>query len=389
MRQLIGVLALCVGLAGASAAPAQERGTRIALIIANANYAAAGRLTNPLHDAQMVAAAAQRAGFATTIVNDANLDAFQQALRAFGASANGAEAAMVYYAGHGIEGRGQNWLIPVDALLDNENTLALEAVSLDQVVAAIGGARWRIIVLDACRNNPFGRTWRSSTRAVTRGLAAVQDVDDMLVLYAAAPGQTATDGAGGNSPFALSLARRLVEPGLPIQLLGNNVRDDVLRSTNGAQRPFLSASMSARLYYLVPTSVETAVMAPTGGSPSSLTTSRPLTSSGTQASAVVDVEAYNLVGLIVRPLTSEERGRYDLESYDGGVLVTRVQENSDLFDKGVRPGFLILEAGGRRVRTTDELETAVTNAGRRGRLVLIHVLGPSGRAFISTPIPTR
>jgi len=107
-----------------------------------------------------------------------------------------------------------------------------------------------MVVLDACRNNPFGRSWRSGSRAVNRGLGQV-DVDDVLVIYAAAPGQTASDGTGGNSPFATSLARRLTQPDLPIQLLGGAVRDDVLQSTGGEQRPFVSASITGTPVYLV------------------------------------------------------------------------------------------------------------------------------------------
>jgi hypothetical protein len=108
-----------------------------------------------------------------------------------------------------------------------------------------------MVILDACRNNPFGRSWRSGTRAVSRGLGDIE-VDDVLVIYAAAPGQTANDGDGRNSPFATSFAQRLVQPDLPIQLLGGSVRDDVLASTGGSQRPFVSASITGTPVYLVP-----------------------------------------------------------------------------------------------------------------------------------------
>ena len=128
--------------------------------------------------------------------------------------------------------------------------LPYEAIDLDRVMESISGAQVRMVVLDACRNNPFGRSWRSSTRAVTRGLGGLE-VDDVLVIYAAAPGQTASDGDGANSPFATSLARRLVEPDLPVQLLGGAVRDDVLAATGGTQRPFVSASITGTPIYLV------------------------------------------------------------------------------------------------------------------------------------------
>ncbi len=238
---------------------------KVALVIANADYANAGPLTNPANDGRVVADAARRAGFESVKVA-ANLDisSFRRTLRDFRAEASGADVAMIYYAGHGIEGAGKNWLIPVDAGLASNLDLAYEAIDLDLVMEAISGAKIRMVVLDACRNNPFGRSWRSATRSVTRGLGTV-DVDDVLVIYAAAPGQTAKDGDGANSPFAASFAQRLVQPDLPIQLLGGLVRDDVLQSTGGEQRPFVSASITGTPVYLV-----TAGAKPAGGPPAQI-----------------------------------------------------------------------------------------------------------------------
>lgn len=263
---------LIAGLLGllATGAHAQEGARKVALIIGNGNYLNAEQLSNPQSDAALVAAAARRAGFdSVTVAGDLDLATFQRALRTFRESAAGAQVAMVYYAGHGIEGHGRNWLIPTDAGLASVLDLPYEAVELDRVLEAVSGARIRIVVLDACRNNPFGRAWQSGSRAVSRGLSGIE-VDDVLVIYAAAPGQTANDGAGPNSPFAASFARRLVQPGLPVQLLGGAVRDDVLASTGGAQRPYVSASITGTPVYLLaptvgstpPPSVEPAVVAP-------------------------------------------------------------------------------------------------------------------------------
>lgn len=157
---------------------------------------------------------------------------------------------MVYYAGHGIEGQGKNWLIPVNAELNSSLDLPYEALNLDRVMESLSGAQMRMVVLDACRNNPFARSWKSGTRAVNRGLAGIE-ADDVLVIYAAAPGQTAMDGDGENSPFAASFANRLPQAGLPVQLLGGMVRDDVLMATGGEQRPFVSASITGTPVYLV------------------------------------------------------------------------------------------------------------------------------------------
>lgn len=225
---------------------------KVALIIGNSDYQLTSPLTNPSEDAKLILASAKKAGFdVVTLALDLQIGDFQKVLRNFRQSADGAEVAMVYYAGHGIEGQGKNWLIPVDAELGSARDLPYEAVNLDRVLETIAGAKIRIVVLDACRNNPFARTWKSSTRSVTNGLAGM-DIDDFLVIYAAAPGQTAADGTGKHSPFATSLAKRLPQPDLPVQLLGGTVRDDVLAATGGDQRPFVSASITGTPIYLVP-----------------------------------------------------------------------------------------------------------------------------------------
>ena len=160
MRWLICLLAvLCIG----SSAFAQAAPRRVALLIGNSNYAGANQLSNPAHDIQLVALAAQRAGFQTVIVrNDLGMTDFQHALRDFRAQADGAQVAMVYYAGHGIEGSGANWLIPTDATLASERDLSFEAINLDQVVDALGGAQFRIVILDACPRSGFPTTRRNS-----------------------------------------------------------------------------------------------------------------------------------------------------------------------------------------------------------------------------------
>lgn len=231
----------------------QTDGPRVALVIGNARYAHAGRLENPPNDARLVAQALAGAGFATVDARaDLGVASFRRALKDFRERASGAQVALVYYAGHGIEAGGRNWLIPTDAVLSSEYDLTDEAISLDQVMEALKGADLRVAILDACRDNPLGRSWSRGTRGMTRGLAPV-DADDVLVIYAAAPGQTAADGEGqGNSPFAVALARRLPEPGLPIQLLGGAVRDDVLGASGGKQRPFVSASITGTPFALVP-----------------------------------------------------------------------------------------------------------------------------------------
>jgi hypothetical protein len=244
--------------------PTAAEARKVALVIGNSDYANTSRLANPVNDIKIIAASARAAGFDdVTIAADLSVNDFQKAMRDFRAKADGAEVAMVYYAGHGIEAQGKNWLIPTDAQLKSDLDLPYEAINLDRLMESVSGAQIRMVVLDSCRNNPFGRSWRSGTRAVVNGLAGVE-ADDVLVIFAAAPGQTAADGTAGNSPFATSLAKRLPQPDVPVQLLGGLIRDDVLAATGGAQRPFVSASITGTPVYLVPRAAQTTIPAASG-----------------------------------------------------------------------------------------------------------------------------
>ena len=149
-----------------SPAFSQQAGRRVALVIANGNYANTNRLDNPLNDGRLIAESLRKTGFAVVDMrSDQGLLTFQQSLRDFRAKADGADVALIYYAGHGIEGQGKNWLIPTDAKLATDRDLAFEAIDLDLVMQTIGGAKMRVAILDACRNNPFGQNWRGGTRA--------------------------------------------------------------------------------------------------------------------------------------------------------------------------------------------------------------------------------
>ena len=264
MGLLLRIIAcLFVLVAGATASSAEKR---VALVIGNGAYKAQRSLGNPANDAGLIGQALTAARFTTVDAKtDLGIGEFRQALRRFQSLTTGADVAFIYYAGHGMEVGGVNWLIPTDAELADDRDLEYEAIKTDLVLQALAGASLRVLVIDACRDNPFGRGWRSVTRNTTAGLAKLE-ADDVLVLFAAAPGRTALDGSEGNSPFARALARHLPEAGVPIQLLGGNVRDDVLAATNGAQRPYVSASITGRPFYLVPAEpMKPAVPAPRTG----------------------------------------------------------------------------------------------------------------------------
>ncbi|MEP7221505.1 MAG: caspase family protein [Novosphingobium sp.] len=248
LRRLI--LVLCAALALA-ANPALAAGRRVALIIGNSNYLNSTGLPNAINDARLVVGSAQKAGFEVIIANDLTKASFEQALRQFRTRADGAEAAMVYYAGHGIESSGSNYMIPVDAKLSDARDLRFEAINLVDILDNLSGASVRMVFLDACRENPFGKNWTSASRSVQAGLAPIEQ-DGVLVVFATASGSIATDGSGGNSPFARALASRLPEQGLALQLLGNKIKDDVAAATGGLQRPYSNNGLGGAEFYLVP-----------------------------------------------------------------------------------------------------------------------------------------
>ena len=224
--------------------------SRVALVIGNSAYARVGALPNPKSDAALVAETLRGESFHVTLVQDAKHDAMLKALRNFSHEADEADWALVYYAGHGIEVGGANYLLPVDVELRDDRDAEDEAISLDRVLRTVANARkLRLVILDACRNNPFGATMKRSmnTRAVVdRGLAPAEPPAGILVVYAAEAGQVAEDGSSGHSPFTAALARRMQEPGLEISRLFNVVTADVLDATGGHQRPYQYGSNPTR-----------------------------------------------------------------------------------------------------------------------------------------------
>lgn len=233
-----------------SATLARER--RIALVIGNSSYQAVSALPNPAKDAELVGEAMRRAGIDTTVVRDLDRAGMVNALKAFAEKADAADWAMIYYAGHGIEVAGTNYLIPVDARLRNERDIQDEAVTLQRLLSATEGAhKLRLVVLDACRNNPFAQQMKmaSATRAVSRGLARVEPGSGTLVVYAAKEGTTADDGDGVNSPFAASFARRVAEPGVEINMTFRLIRQDVMTATGNHQEPFTYGALPPEALY--------------------------------------------------------------------------------------------------------------------------------------------
>lgn len=235
-----------------SAAPVSNNDRRIALVIGNSAYENVAALPNPVNDAGLVADVLKRTGFETVIsLTNLRKDDLVGALRDFAARAETADWAVVYYAGHGMEVGGINYLIPTDARIAADRDIGFEAVPLEQVLNAAERARkLRLVILDACRDNPFAnqmkRTLTVASRSVSRGLAAVEPEAGTLVVYAAKDGETALDGDGTNSPFASAFVKNLPTPGVEVRRLFDFVRDDVMEATGRRQKPFSYGSISGR-----------------------------------------------------------------------------------------------------------------------------------------------
>jgi len=221
---------------------------RVALVVGNSAYTAVPALPNPQRDAAAVAQTLRALGFQTVALeNNLTREGIFNALRTFASQAEQADWAIVYYAGHGIEMGGTNYLIPIDAKLATDRDVEFEAIPLDKVMSAVDGAKkLRLVLLDACRDNPFANQMRRSiaSRSIGRGLAEVEPDAGTLVVYAAKHGETALDGDGTNSPFVTALINRLKIPGLEVRRLFDLVRDDVMAATNRHQQPFSYGSVS-------------------------------------------------------------------------------------------------------------------------------------------------
>lgn len=239
------------GVSGTAAAP-QER--RIALVIGMSAYGNVAPLSNPAKDAHAVAATFRRLGFAEVIEReDLTRAALEGVLKEFGDKADGADWSIVYYAGHGVEINGENYLVPVDAKLARPEHVEDEAVALKRVLSKTAGAhKLRLVILDACRNSPF-RTAPASggSRGVGRGLSPVEPARGVLVAYAARDGTTAddADADSDHSPFTQALLTNLETPGIDIGLMFRRVRDQVLLRTNNAQEPFTYGSLPGEELY--------------------------------------------------------------------------------------------------------------------------------------------
>ncbi|WP_372395948.1 caspase family protein [Azospirillum sp. HJ39] len=261
-------LALFVWVSGPSWGATGGPERRVALVLGNSDYRYAPRLPNPVNDAKAMADSLRDAGF-ELIGGAAQLDldkaGTEQAIRSFGAKLAGADVGLFYYAGHGLQTRGTNFLLPVSANLTRESDVRYELIDVAMVLdeMALAESRLNIVILDACRNNPFGGR---GLRAVSPGLAQMQAPAGTIIAYATQPGAVAADGSGANSPYTEALSKALLKPGETVFDIFNDVGLAVKRNTGGVQQPWVSASpIEGRFYFLGPTTVVT--QAPAAAAP--------------------------------------------------------------------------------------------------------------------------
>ncbi|UQD70559.1 caspase family protein [Bradyrhizobium japonicum] len=232
-------------------------GNRVALVIGNSAYKNAAPLSNPVNDAAIVEATLMNAGF-DVVQTRRDLQAIEmrRTLRDFADQARDADVAVIYYAGHGMEIEGTNYLIPVDATLERDTDVFDEAFSLDRVMLAIEPARQlRLVILDACRNNPFSEKMKRTvgSRSISRGLARIEPATaNTLVAFAAKAGSTASDGNSKNSPYASALVKYIGTPGLDLRRVFGFVRDDVMKATGNRQEPYVYGTLGGDDVPLVP-----------------------------------------------------------------------------------------------------------------------------------------
>jgi uncharacterized caspase-like protein len=254
MRRLATFLTVVVGICCASQSALADK--RVAFVVGNSGYQNVTALPNPVNDAAAIAQMFRKASFdVVESRRDLTNSEMRRALRDFTEKAGDADVAVIYYAGHGIEVDGINYLVPVDAVLERDTDAYDEAIALDRILQAIEPAKQlRLVILDACRDNPFANMKRTvASRSLGRGLARVEPTGpNTLIAFAAKGGSTASDGNSKNSPFTAALLKYLAQPGLELGKAFRLVHDQVMNATVNRQEPFVYGSLGGNDVALVP-----------------------------------------------------------------------------------------------------------------------------------------
>jgi uncharacterized caspase-like protein len=247
------------------AAPPALAGARLALVIGNGKYVNAPALENPANDAADLAKALRGVGFEVIALQDASRDAMTKALREFSTRLRGTEMVLFFYAGHGMQMNGENYLLPVDADIQTPADVRFNTVNLTDIQQEIeASGRVNIMILDACRNNPFAERLAQSGRAApSRGLGRIDaSGEGSLIVYSTQPNNVALDGSGRNSPFTAALLRHVATPGIEVRQMLSRVRGDVLATTDRKQTPWDSSSLTGDVYLAGASAAQQATVAP-------------------------------------------------------------------------------------------------------------------------------
>lgn len=263
---------------------------RVALVIGNAAYPGAAVLRNPVNDAIDIAAKLKTFGFDVTLKTDIAHKQMLRTLTEFGDKVSDGSEVLFFFAGHGMQVRGKNYLIPVDAEIRNEGSVSSEAVDVDQLLDKLAPARLSMVILDACRNNPFERRFRGSGQ----GLASINAPTGTLIAYATAPGKTAADGDGRNGLYTQELLAAMDTPGVKVEDVFKRVRGNVVKKSSDAQTPWESSSLTGDFYFIFQGPITVQVKPPTD----------PETSAWQAAESANSVAAYQVY------LATYPRGRF-------------------------------------------------------------------------------
>lgn len=297
---------------------------RVALVIGNASYKDSP-LMNPVNDARDMANMLRRSGFEVVEQINATQKEMNRAIARFGELLRKDSVALFYYAGHGMQVKGKNFLIPVDAQIATENSVRGESVDLDGLLDQLAVSELNVVILDACRNNPFERRWRAMGGA---GLAQMEAPKGTLIAYATAPGKTAADGDGRNGLFTGELLKQMQKPGLTIEQVFKGVRREVTRTTQDNQTPWESSSLTGDFYFFPANRPPLVVNNPPAKAQEVVTNKVAMQSTSNNPLGQVKVERENLrveesnsrfptqkplSVLPNRPMTEEERRRWILQ----------------------------------------------------------------------------
>ncbi len=248
MKRIIMVLVTALILFSASNLYAKQE-QRLALLIGNSHYTHGGSLDNPVNDVRAMKRKLETLGFSVMKYENCSQKAMKRAMDEFGRKLKGKEVGLFFYAGHGVRVGGNNYLLPADVKLDSENDVEYDCVRADRILAKMetAGSRTNIIILDACRDNPFERGWRRGAKG--GGLAFMRAPSGSLIAYSTAPGMTALDGSGKNSPYTAALLRHIGTPNITALQMFQRVRSTVERNSGSKQTPWESTSLRGDFYF--------------------------------------------------------------------------------------------------------------------------------------------